>query len=56
MAGDRNDITQFEQVLANTKPEDFDGHTEFGRLTPEERLMWLSQCAEFYAECAQKTG
>lgn len=29
------------------RPEDFDGHTEFDRLTPEQRLMWLSQTVQF---------
>jgi hypothetical protein len=26
---------------------DFDGHTEFVRLTTEQRLMWLSHAAQF---------
>ena len=29
---------EFERVLAQCKPEDFDGHTEFYRLTAEQRL------------------
>jgi hypothetical protein len=29
-------------------PRDFDGHTEFHRLTPEERLVWLCQVQRFY--------
>ncbi|MGQ9805984.1 MAG: hypothetical protein ACUVRP_07905, partial [Chlorobiales bacterium] len=28
----------------------FDGHTEFYRFTPEEKLMWLSQIAQFVIE------
>jgi len=32
------------------KPEDFDGHTEFYRLTPEQRLDWLAQAVCFVAE------
>jgi len=28
---------EFERALAQCKPEDFDGHTEFYRLTPEQR-------------------
>ena len=29
---------EFERALAQCRPEDFDGHTEFYRLTPEQRL------------------
>jgi hypothetical protein len=29
---------EFERALAQCTPEDFDGHTEFYRLTPEQRL------------------
>jgi hypothetical protein len=32
---------EFERALAQCKSEDFDGHTEFHRLTPEQRLEWL---------------
>jgi hypothetical protein len=32
----------------NLKTEDFDGHTDFHKLTPEQKLMWLSQSAQFY--------
>ena len=28
---------EFECAMAQRKPEDFDGHTEFYRLTPEQR-------------------
>jgi hypothetical protein len=38
---------EFERALARCKPEDFDGHTEFYRLTPEQRLEWLCQAATF---------
>jgi hypothetical protein len=38
---------EIDRFLARVTPEDFDGHTEFHRLTPEERLMWLSQIAQF---------
>ena len=29
--------------LCSGKPEDFDGRTEFYRLTPEQRLEWFEQ-------------
>ena len=35
------------EALKNAKPEDFDGHTEFHRLTPEQRLAWLDQAVAF---------
>jgi hypothetical protein len=41
---------EFEDTLAQCTPEDFDGHTEFARLTPEERLDWLFQAATFVYE------
>ena len=41
---------EFERVLAQCRPEDFDGHTEFHRLTPEEKLDWLVQAATFVHE------
>ena len=41
---------EFERVLAQCTPEDFDGHTEFHRLTPEQRLEWLCQAATFVYE------
>ena len=36
---------EFERTLAQCTPEDFDGHTEFYRLTPEQRLEWLKALA-----------
>ncbi len=41
---------EFEHALAQCTPEDFDGHTEFYRLTPEQRLEWLCQAAAFVHE------
>jgi hypothetical protein len=38
---------EFERVLAQCTPEGFDGHTEFYRLTSEQRLEWLCQAATF---------
>ncbi len=29
------------RVIARSRPEDYYGHTEFGRLIPRERLEWL---------------
>jgi hypothetical protein len=41
---------EFECAFARCKPEDFDGHTEFHRLTPEQRLERLCQAAAFVHE------
>ena len=34
-------------VIASTRPEDYDGHTEFERMSPAERLDWLGTAASF---------
>ena len=41
---------EFDRALALCTAEDFDGHTEFYRLTPEQRLEWLCQAATFVHE------
>jgi hypothetical protein len=43
-------LEEFERALAECKQEDFDGHTEFYRLTPEQQLEWLCQAATFVHE------
>ena len=45
---------EFEPALARCKPEDFDGPTEFRRLTPEQRLEWLYRAAAFVHESKDK--
>jgi hypothetical protein len=47
---------EFERALAQCKPEDFDGHTEFHRLTPEQRLESLRQAATFVYEFKGKAN
>lgn len=34
-------------VLRASSPKDFDGHTEFYRLTPSQRLAWLDEAVAF---------
>jgi hypothetical protein len=34
-------------VLRASSPKDFDGHTEFYRLTPLQRLAWLDEAVAF---------
>ena len=40
----------FDEILATCTRADFDGHTEFANLTPEQRLDWLYQAATFVFE------
>ncbi|HQO03702.1 MAG TPA: hypothetical protein PLI62_15670 [Spirochaetota bacterium] len=40
----------FLHCIEHTTCEDFDGHTEFTSLTSEQKLMWISQCAQFITE------
>ena len=42
---ERQPSREFEAALALCTREDFDGHTDFGALTPEQRLEWLYQAA-----------
>jgi len=48
--GEIQPSAEFERALARCTTEDFDGHTEFYRLTPEQRLEWLCQAAAFIYE------
>ncbi len=41
---------EFGRALGRCTPEDFDGHTEFRHLNPEQRLEWLCQAATFVHE------
>jgi len=41
---------EFERALVQGTPEDFDGYTEFYRLTPAHRLDWLCEAATFVFE------
>lgn len=47
---------EFARALAECRPEDFDGHTEFYRLTPEQRLEWLCEAATFVYEFKGKAN
>jgi hypothetical protein len=35
------------EIIARSQPTDYDGHTEFGRMTPAERLAWLDAAVAF---------
>jgi hypothetical protein len=34
-------------AVRQSKPEDYDGHTEFARLSPNDRLTWLEAAVRF---------
>jgi hypothetical protein len=34
-------------AVRHSRPEDYDGHTEFARLTPDARLAWLEAAVRF---------
>lgn len=50
MSGTGERYTDIEDVLAHTRQGDYDGHSRFGSLTPEERLEWLDEIAGFVLE------
>ncbi len=35
------DLAAVREAIARSRPEDYDGHTEFARLSPAQRLDWL---------------
>ncbi len=39
-----------KRILNNTSHQDFDGHTEFARMTPDQRLSWLDEANTAYLE------
>ncbi len=41
------DTDKFESQFNKLSKIDFDGHTEFRKLSYKERLMWLSQAVQF---------
>jgi hypothetical protein len=47
--GDNHDESR-SGMIREPDCSDFDGHTEFSRLTPEQRLEWLSGLVMFVYE------
>lgn len=41
------------ELIEQTKPEDYDGHTAFSSMTPSQRSAWLDQAVLFIQ--SQKT-
>ena len=42
-----DDIASALAAIRRSKPEDYDGHTEFERLSPDARLTWLEAAVRF---------
>jgi hypothetical protein len=38
------------EIVARSQPQDYDGHTEFSKMSPAERLDWLGHAALFIEE------
>jgi hypothetical protein len=45
-----NEYAQFSEEISKLDPSDFDGHTCFKELTPEQRLDWLAELVVFVYE------
>jgi hypothetical protein len=39
-----------KQILDRTTSQDFDGHTEFSSMTPDQRLSWLDEANAAFLE------
>ena len=35
------------EAVHHSRPQDYDGHTEFDRMTPGQRLAWLDEATMF---------
>lgn len=42
-----NELEEFRKSLENMTSHDFDGHTDFQKLTPKQKLEWLSELIVF---------
>jgi hypothetical protein len=53
---DKKDGQGFRDILKGLSQSDFDGHTEFACMSPEQKLQWLSDCARFFTEIKRNKG
>jgi hypothetical protein len=49
-----DDFRALREYILALPEEVFDGHTNFDVLTPEQRLVWLSQSIQFVWEARRK--
>jgi len=45
-----DEYTRFRETISKLDSRDFDGHTCFKELTPEQRLDWLAELVVFVYE------
>ncbi len=45
-----NDLEELKKEIRKLDPSDFDGHTCFKSLSPEQRLDWLAELVVFVYE------
>ena len=50
----RPDPETIRRIIAASRPEDYQGRTEFDRLSPRARLAWLDAAVVFIAEQRQR--
>lgn len=50
MTAAKDPDTPARKLLADLSPEDFDGHVDFHKWSPEDRLDWLGQVIAFQRE------
>jgi len=56
-ASDQPSMTpEVRAIIAQSTPADYDGHTEFEQMTPEQRLKWLDQAVLFIAAQKRRDG
>lgn len=46
-----DEYDQFRREIAKLEAADFDGHTSFKDLSPEQRIDWLAELVVFVHEC-----
>jgi hypothetical protein len=47
---------EFKAALAQSRPQDFDGHIDFQQLSAGEKLDWLCQAATYVYEFKGRAG
>ena len=43
-----------QDILKKCSEKDFDGHTDFKKMTPKQKLLWLSNTAYFVYQTTSK--
>lgn len=54
--GTGDNYQHFRETIQSLPDSLFDGHTVFAQLPPSDKLMWLSQAAQFYYGFGGKAG